>query len=41
MPITVSYDLHDASVNHRNYIRSMFERFGWRGWAVVFSAMNA
>ena len=30
MPITVSYDLHDASVNHRNYIRSMFERFGWK-----------
>ncbi len=29
MPITVSYDLTDADTNERNYIRSMFERFGW------------
>jgi len=30
MPITVSYDLSDADTNERNYIRSMFERFGWK-----------
>lgn len=30
MPITVSYDLRTPDANHRNYIRSMFERFGWR-----------
>ena len=30
MPITVSYDLADADNNDRNYIRSMFERFGWK-----------
>ena len=30
MPITLSYDLKDAAPNHRNYIRSMFERFGWK-----------
>ncbi len=30
MPITLSYDLKDASHNQRNYIRSMFERFGWK-----------
>jgi hypothetical protein len=29
MPITVSYDLTDADSNQRNYVRSMFERFGW------------
>jgi hypothetical protein len=30
MPITVSYDLAEASPADRNYIRSMFERFGWK-----------
>src|SRR5262245_47777942 len=30
MPITVSYDLAAADPNERNYIRSMFERFGWQ-----------
>ena len=30
MPITVSYDITDADTNQRNYIRSMFERFGWK-----------
>jgi hypothetical protein len=30
MPITVSYDLAEAGTNERNYIRSMFERFGWK-----------
>ena len=30
MPVTVSYDLTNASANQRNYVRSMFERFGWR-----------
>lgn len=29
MPITVSYDLTVADNNERNYVRSMFERFGW------------
>jgi hypothetical protein len=29
MPITVSYDLTQASPAERNYIRSMFERFCW------------
>lgn len=29
MPVTVSYDLRTDD-NHRNYIRSMFERFGWK-----------
>jgi hypothetical protein len=30
MPITVSYDLTEADSNQRNYVRSMFERFGWK-----------
>jgi len=30
MPVTVSYDLRDAENNQRTYIRSMFERFGWK-----------
>jgi hypothetical protein len=30
MPITVSYDLRTDDNNHRNYVRSMFERFGWK-----------
>jgi hypothetical protein len=30
MAITISYDLSGASPAERNYIRSMFERFGWR-----------
>lgn len=30
MPITVSYDLTGATNAQRNYVRSMFERFGWR-----------
>ena len=30
MPVTVSYDLAAADTNERNYIRSMFERFGWK-----------
>jgi hypothetical protein len=30
MPITLSYDLKDTPPNQRNYIRSMFERFGWK-----------
>ncbi|MEZ5785917.1 MAG: hypothetical protein R3D62_05425 [Xanthobacteraceae bacterium] len=29
MPITISYDITDADNAERNYIRSMFERFGW------------
>src|ERR1700741_3955060 len=29
MPITVSYDLTQATPAERNYIRSMFERFCW------------
>jgi hypothetical protein len=30
MPVTVSYDLRTDNANHRNYIRSMFERLGWK-----------
>jgi hypothetical protein len=30
MPITVSYDLRTDDPNHRSYVRSMFERFGWK-----------
>jgi hypothetical protein len=29
MPITISYDITTDDNNHHNYIRSMFERFGW------------
>ena len=29
MPVTISYDLETPDNNQRNYIRSMFERFGW------------
>jgi hypothetical protein len=29
MPITVSYDVTNASTSERNYIRSTFERFCW------------
>jgi hypothetical protein len=29
MAITISYDLTGAAPAERNYIRSMFERFGW------------
>lgn len=30
MPVTVSYDISGATSNQRNYIRSAFERFGWK-----------
>lgn len=30
MPITLSYDLRTQDANHRTYVRSMLERFGWR-----------
>lgn len=30
MPVTLSYDLKTDDVNKRTYIRSMFERFGWK-----------
>ncbi len=30
MPVTVSYDLQGADNNQRTYIRSMFERFGFK-----------
>jgi len=30
MPLTLSYDLRTNNANHRNYIRSMLERFAWR-----------
>ena len=30
MPLTLSYDLTGATGNQRNYVRSMFERFGWK-----------
>jgi hypothetical protein len=30
MPVTVSYDITDAEPHERNYIRSAFERFGWK-----------
>ncbi len=30
MPITLSYDLQNATPNQRNYVRSMFERYGWK-----------
>lgn len=30
MPITLSYDLGNVTNNQRNYVRSMFERFGWK-----------
>lgn len=29
MAITLSYDLVTDNANHRNYLRSMLERFGW------------
>ena len=29
MPLTLSYDLRTEDPNHRNYLRSMLERFGW------------
>ena len=29
MPITISYDLTAAAPHHRNYVRSMLERFAW------------
>ena len=29
MPVTISYDLANADGPHRNYIRSMFERFAF------------
>ncbi|WP_146849028.1 hypothetical protein [Brevifollis gellanilyticus] len=28
--LTLSFDLADATPNDRNYLRSMFERFGWK-----------
>jgi hypothetical protein len=30
MPVTLSYDIATEDPNHRSYIRSMFERFGWQ-----------
>jgi hypothetical protein len=30
MPITLSYDLQDATPNQRNYVRNALERFGWK-----------
>lgn len=30
MSITLSYDLLTDDSNHRTYVRSMFERFGWK-----------
>jgi hypothetical protein len=30
VPITVSYDLKTDDNNERNYVRSVFERFGWK-----------
>jgi CRISPR/Cas system-associated endoribonuclease Cas2 len=30
MPVIVTYDLKRAPVQDRNYLRSMFERFGWK-----------
>jgi len=30
MSITISYDITGATPAERNYVRSMFERFGWR-----------
>lgn len=30
MPVTLSYDLGNVTPNQRNYVRSMFERFGWK-----------
>lgn len=30
MAVTVSYDLSAVPAQQRNYIRSMFERFGWK-----------
>ena len=30
MPITLSYDLKDATTNDRTYLRSMLERFAWK-----------
>ena len=29
MAITISYDLRTENANHRSYVRSMLERFGW------------
>src|SRR5271169_74987 len=29
MPVTLSYDLQTDDNNHRNYVRSSLERFGW------------
>jgi hypothetical protein len=30
MPVTLSYDLQTNDNNHRNYVRSSLERFGWK-----------
>jgi hypothetical protein len=30
MPITLSYDLKEPTPAHRNYLRSMLERFAWK-----------
>lgn len=30
MPVTLSYDIQTNDTNHRNYLRSMLERFGWQ-----------
>jgi hypothetical protein len=30
MPVTLSYDLQDATPNQRNYVRSALERCGWK-----------
>lgn len=30
MPVTISYDLKTDDTNQRSYLRSMFERFGWK-----------
>ncbi len=30
MPVTISYDMTVSDTNHRTYVRSMLERFGWK-----------
>lgn len=30
MSLTLSYDIQTEDNNHRNYLRSMLERFGWQ-----------
>lgn len=40
MSLTLTYDISAKSGNHHNYVRSMFERFGWKqigGSTVTYS----